>query len=151
MIALDEARLNAAATSLGLGAAAIDHALLYARERVQFGQVIIDHQGLSFLFAELATELCAARALWQNAIAALSVERSRRSSVLTAMAKLACTDFGMHATVEAVQAMGANGLSKNYPVERLMRDAKALQIFDGTNQIQKIIIGRYLKGEGPPI
>jgi alkylation response protein AidB-like acyl-CoA dehydrogenase len=95
MVALDEARLNAAATSLGLGSAAIDHALAYARERVQFGKPIIDHQALSFLFAELATELCSARALWQSAIAALTAERSRKSSTLTAMAKAACTDFGL--------------------------------------------------------
>jgi len=151
MTSLDEARLNAAASSLGLGAAALDHALAYARERVQFGRPIIEHQGLSFLFAELASELCAARALWLQATDALQNDRSKRASTLTAMAKNVCTTFGMRATTEAVQAMGGAGLSRNHPVEMLMRDAKTFQIFDGTTQIQNIIIGRYLAREGLPL
>ncbi len=150
MATLDEARLNAAASSLGLGAAALDHAIEYGRQRVQFERPIIDHQGHLFFLADLAIEYAAARALWRAGIDELMRGRSRKASALAAMAKVKCTEFGMRATVDAVQAMGGNGLSRNYPVERLMRDAKTFQIFDGTNQIQKIVIGRYLKTEGLP-
>ena len=149
-LTLDESRLHCAATSLGLATAALEHARAYACERVQFGKPIIEHQGLQFLLAELATELAAARALWETALGMLKAEHDRRASTHAAMAKLLCADLCMKIATEAVQIFGANGLSRNYPVERLMRDAKAFQIFDGTSQIQKWLIGRQLQKDGLP-
>jgi alkylation response protein AidB-like acyl-CoA dehydrogenase len=145
MMTLDEARLNAAAISVGIATSAIEHAVSYAKHRVQFGRPIIEHQGLHFLLADLVTELAASRALWEKAIEMLERGKSPEASQYAAMAKLACTDLGMKASTDAVQVLGANGLSRSYPVERLMRDAKIFQIFDGTNQIQRHIIGRYLQ------
>jgi len=150
MITLDEARLNCAAMALGGARGALACALDYARERVQFAKPVIEHQGLAFLLAERVTELAAAESLWRRAIELLAGERSRRASTFAAMAKLCATDTAMRATVDAVQAMGAVGLSRVHPVERMMRDVKALQIFDGTNQIQKLLIGRHLAREGLP-
>ena len=145
MITLDEARLNCAAMAVGAATGAVEHALAYARDRVQFGKPIIEHQGLQFLLAEMTAELAAARALWEQAISKLAGETSRRASTYAAMAKLICTQSAMRIAVDAVQVLGGNGLSKAYPVERVMRDVKALEIFDGTNQIQKMLIGRYLQ------
>jgi alkylation response protein AidB-like acyl-CoA dehydrogenase len=150
MATLDEARLNCAAMALGTATAALEHAIAYARERVQFGRPIIEHQGLQFLIAEVASELAAARALWKEAIVRLERGKSREASVQAAMAKLVATDAAMRATTEAVQVLGANGLSRTYPVERMMRDVKAFQIFDGTNQIQKMVIGRHCQKAGMP-
>ena len=149
-LTLDESRLHCAATSLGVATAALEHARSYACERVQFGKPIIEHQGMQFLFAELTTELAAARALWESALGMLGESHDRRGSTHAAMAKLFAADLCMKITTEAVQVFGANGLSRNYPVERLMRDAKAFQIFDGTSQIQKWLIARQLQKDGLP-
>ena len=151
MATLDEARLNAAAASLGIAGAAVEHAVAYARERVQFGVPVIQHQGLSFLLAEMTTELAAGWALFERALRLLEHERGGEAGTYAAMAKLFCTDLGMRAAVDAVQVFGGYGLSREFPVERLMRDAKAFQIFDGTNQIQKLIIGRHLDRFGVPV
>ena len=150
MITLDEARLNCAAMAVGAATGAVEHALAYARERVQFGKAIIEHQGMQFLLAEMSAELAAARALWEQAIDKLAGETSRQASTYAAMAKLICTRTAMRIAVDAVQVLGGYGLSKAHPVERVMRDVKALEIFDGTNQIQKMLIGRYLQREGMP-
>jgi alkylation response protein AidB-like acyl-CoA dehydrogenase len=150
MATLDEARLNCAAMALGVSTAALNVAVSYAKERVQFAKPIIQHQGLQFLLAEMTAELAAARALWEQAIRMLAQEHSQRASTFAAMAKLVASDVAMRVTTDAVQAMGGNGLSKAYPVERMMRDVKAFQIFDGSNQIQKMLIGRYLEKTGLP-
>ncbi|MFO0995736.1 MAG: acyl-CoA dehydrogenase family protein [Alphaproteobacteria bacterium] len=150
VITLDESRLHCAATALGVAAAALDYALAYARDRVQFGKPIVEHQGLQFLIAECATELAAARALWERTTELILERHDRRASTLAAMTKLICSDLSMKITTEAVQIMGGAGLSNAHPVERFMRDAKAFQIYDGTSQIQKSIIGRQLAKDGLP-
>ena len=150
VITLDESRLHCAATALGVATAALDHAVAYARERTQFGKPVIEHQGLQFLIAECATELAAARALWERTTEMILERHDRRASTFAAMTKLICSDLSMKITTEAVQIMGAAGLSTAHPVERFMRDAKAFQIYDGTSQIQKSIIGRQLAKDGLP-
>ena len=150
MLTLDESRLHCAAVALGVATAALEHAIDYARERVQFGKPIIEHQGLQFLLAELATDLAAARALWEQTTTRILRDHDRAASTQAAMTKLLCSDLCMRITTEAVQVFGASGLSAAGPVERLMRDAKAFQIYDGTSQIQKSVIGRQLQKSGLP-
>ena len=149
-LTLDESRLHCTATALGVATAALELARGYACERIQFGKPVIEHQGMQFLFAELATELAAARSLWESALGMLGRTHDRDASTLAAMAKLLSADLCMKITTEAVQVFGANGLSRHYPVERLMRDAKAFQIFDGTSQIQKWLIARQIQKQGLP-
>jgi alkylation response protein AidB-like acyl-CoA dehydrogenase len=150
MTSLDEARLNCSAMAIGTARASLECAVAYAKERVQFGKPIIQHQGLQFLLAESAARLAAVCSLWETTMSMLQTERSRRASTFAAMTKLMATDMAMRVTTDAVQAMGGNGLTRDYPVERMMRDVKAFQIFDGTNQIQKMLIGRYLEKNGLP-
>jgi alkylation response protein AidB-like acyl-CoA dehydrogenase len=150
MTSLDEARLNCSAMAIGAARASLECAVAYAKERVQFGKPIIQHQGLQFLLAENAARLAAVCSLWESTMTMLQTERSRRASTFAAMTKLMATDTAMRVTTDAVQAMGGNGLTRDYPVERMMRDVKAFQIFDGTNQIQKMLIGRYLEKNGLP-
>jgi alkylation response protein AidB-like acyl-CoA dehydrogenase len=150
MATLDEARLNCSAMALGVARAALEIAVDHAKQRVQFGKPIIEHQGLQFLLAEVTAELAAAQALWEKAILILERDKTRETSNWAAMAKLVCTDAAMRATTEAVQVLGASGLARAQPVERMMRDVKAFQIFDGTNQIQKMLIGRHLQRYGVP-
>jgi alkylation response protein AidB-like acyl-CoA dehydrogenase len=150
---LDESRLNASAMALGVGRGALEIAVAYARERKQFGQPIIEHQGLSFLLAEMVTKLRAGWAILQAAIETMEAagEPSRATGVQAAMAKLFCTDAAMQVVTDAVQVLGGYGLAREFRVERMMRDAKAFQIFDGTSQIQKLIIGRYLARAHVPL
>ncbi len=136
--------------AIGAARAALEIAVAYAKERVQFGKPIIQHQGLQFLLAEDAAQLAAVLSLWEKTMGMLEEERSRRTSAFAAMTKLMATDMAMRVTTNAVQAMGGNGLTRDYPVERMMRDVKAFQIFDGTNQIQKMLIGRYLEKADQP-
>ncbi len=150
MEALDDARLNVSAKALGVAYRAIYEATEYAKERKAFGKPIIEHQGLQFLLSDLATEYAAAEALWSRAVDLISKERSRKNSVVASMAKIACTSIGMRAPIEAIQIFGAAGLSTELPLERMMRDAKAFEIYDGTTQIHKLIIGRHLQTEGLP-
>jgi alkylation response protein AidB-like acyl-CoA dehydrogenase len=150
MISLDEARLNCSAMAIGVARAALDLAVAYAKERIQFGKPIIQHQGLQFLLAEDAALLAAAISLWESAMKMLETDRGRRASTYAAMTKLVATDMAMRVTTNAVQALRGNGLTRDYPVERMMRDVKAFQIFDGTNQIQKMLIGRHLEKAGLP-
>ena len=150
MEALDEARLNCSGQALGVAWRAIREATGHASERIAFGQPIIEFQGVHFPLAELCTEYAAARALWLEAIDAYEAGPTRKSGVIGSMAKNACAAIAMKAPVEAIQICGAMGLHREMPLERLMRDAKAYQIFDGTTQIHNMIIGRYLQKEGLP-
>ena len=150
MLTLDESRLHCAATALGVATAALQHATDYACERVQFDKPIIEHQGIQFLLAELTTEIAAARAHWEATVVMVLEDHTREASTHAAMSKLMCSDLCMKVTTEAIQVMGAYGLSRANPVERLMRDAKAFQIYDGTSQIQKSVIGRQLQRNGIP-
>jgi alkylation response protein AidB-like acyl-CoA dehydrogenase len=140
--ALDGGRLGIAACAVGLAQSALDQAVAYAGEREQFGQPIGQHQGLGFLLADMATAVEASRALYRDAAARRDASEpyARHAS----MAKLMCTDTAMRVTTDAVQVFGGYGYTREYPVERLMREAKIMQIFEGTNQIQRMVIARHL-------
>ncbi len=142
MSALDSGRLGIAACAVGLAQAALDYAVAYSRERDQFGQRIIDFQGLGFMLADMATQVSAARALTLHA--ARLRDAGRRYSVESAKAKLFATDMAMKVTTDAVQVLGGYGYVADHPVERYMREAKVLQIVEGTNQIQRLVISRAL-------
>jgi acyl-CoA dehydrogenase len=139
---LDFGRSGVAALSVGVARAALEYALAYARERKQFGAPIINNQGISFMLADMATKVEAARLLtWQ---AAWNVQQGNETTAKAAMAKCFASDTAMEVTSNAVQILGGNGYMKDYPVEKLMRDAKILQIYEGTNQIQRMVIARQL-------
>ena len=142
MSALDSGRLGIAACAVGLAQNALDVAVGWARERRQFGRALIDFQGVSFMLADMATGVEAARALYLAA--ARRRDRGEPFSRQAAMAKLLCTDTAMRVTTDAVQVLGGYGYVSDFPVERLMREAKALQIVEGTNQVQRMVIGRSL-------
>jgi alkylation response protein AidB-like acyl-CoA dehydrogenase len=142
MGALDSGRLGIAACAVGLAQAALDHAVGYARERAQFGRAIIDFQGIGFLLADMATAVSAARAL--TLAAARLRDAGRPYSVEAAKAKLFATDAAMRVTTDAVQVLGGYGYVSDHPVERYFREAKVLQIVEGTNQIQRLVISRDL-------
>jgi alkylation response protein AidB-like acyl-CoA dehydrogenase len=142
MQALDTGRLGIAACAVGLAQAALDHAVAYAREREQFGQPIIELQGLGFMLADMATAVSVARA--QTLWAARLKDAGRPFSQEAAKAKLFATDMAMRVTTDAVQVLGAYGYVADHPVERYMREAKVLQIVEGTNQIQRVVIARHL-------
>ncbi|WP_204034296.1 acyl-CoA dehydrogenase family protein [Micromonospora qiuiae] len=142
MSALDSGRLGIAACAVGLAQAALDYAVDYARQRRQFGRSIIDFQGLGFTLADLATQISAARAL--TLAAARLRDAGRPYSVEAAKAKLFATDMAMRVTTDAVQVLGGAGYVADHPVERYMREAKVLQIVEGTNQIQRLVISRAL-------
>ncbi|MFB6392165.1 acyl-CoA dehydrogenase family protein [Polymorphospora lycopeni] len=142
MTALDSGRLGIAACAVGLAQSALDFATSYAKERTQFGKPIIDFQGLGFMLADMATQVSAARAL--TLAAARLRDAGRPYSIEAAKAKLFATDMAMRATTDAVQVLGGYGYVADYPVERYMREAKVLQIVEGTNQIQRVVISRAL-------
>ena len=144
--ALDSGRLGIAAVAVGVAQAALDHAVAYARERKTFGKPIIDHQGLAFLLADMAAAVASARAVTLDA--ARRRDRGLPFGQQSAIAKLVATDAAMQVTTDAVQVLGGYGYTKEFPVERLMRDAKVMQIFEGTNQIQRTVIGRHLARQG---
>ena len=146
LAALDSGRLGIAACSVGLAQTALDAAVAFTRGREQFGRPVIEFQGLQFLLAEAATQVEAARRLYREA--ARAGDQGRGSSVACSMAKLFASDVAMRVTTDAVQAHGGYGYMREYPVERYMREAKALQIVEGTNQVQRMIIGRHLAGAG---
>lgn len=143
MTALDSGRITIAATSVGLAQAALDYATRYAMERQQFGTPIIDFQGVGFMLADMACAIEGARLLVQKA-AALK-DAGQPYSHIAAMAKVVATDAAMKVTTDAVQVLGGYGYCKDHPVERYMRDAKVMQIVEGTNQIQRLVIARHLK------
>jgi alkylation response protein AidB-like acyl-CoA dehydrogenase len=142
LAALDGGRLGIAACAVGLAQAALDTALDYAAGRQQFGRAILDFQGVSFLLADMATGVEAGRSLYLAA--ARRRDRGEPFGRQAAMAKLFCTDMAMRVTTDAVQVLGGYGYVADYPVERYLREAKALQIVEGTNQIQRLVIGRHL-------
>ena len=142
LAALDAGRLGIAACSIGLSQAALEAAVKFASEREQFNQRIVDFQGIQFMLADMATQIEAGRALYRHAAALkdTGMPYSREAS----MAKLFCSDTAMRVTIDAVQVHGGYGYVEEYPVERYMREAKGLQIVEGTNQVQRMIIGRRL-------
>ncbi|HVB43529.1 MAG TPA: acyl-CoA dehydrogenase family protein [Streptosporangiaceae bacterium] len=145
LAALDAGRLGIAACATGVAQAALDTAVGYASERRQFGRPIIEFQGLSFLLADMATAVAAARALY------LAAARRKDAGLpygqQAAMAKLFASDTAMRVTTDAVQVLGGYGYVEDFPAERLMREAKVLQIVEGTNQIQRMVIGRSLAAQ----
>ena len=142
MEALDGGRLGIAACSVGLAQAALDAALAFARERKQFGTPVAQFQGIGFMLADMATQIEAARALTLDAAARR--DAGAPYSTQAAMSKLFASDTAMRVTTDAVQIHGGYGYVDEFPVERYMREAKVLQIFEGTNQIQRLVIGRAL-------
>lgn len=142
MKTLDGGRIGVAAQGLGIAKGAFEIARKYMMEREQFGKPICKQQYLSFKMAELQTEIQAAELLLYKA--AIDKEEGRPYTVPAAMAKMTCTNVAMKVTMEAVQMLGGNGYMKGYHVERMMRDAKITQIYEGTNEIQKLVIGGQL-------
>ena len=139
---LDSGRLGIAAVATGVAQGALDVALSYARERETFGKPIIEHQGLAFLLADMAAAVESARATYLAAARLKDAGRPFRRQA--SIAKLVATDNAMKVTTDAVQVLGGAGYTKDFPVERYMREVKVMQIFEGTNQIQRLVIGRDL-------
>ncbi len=145
---LDSGRLGIAAVATGLAQGALDDAVGYARERETFGRPIIDHQGLAFLLADMAAAVESARATYLSA--ARLKDQGLPFSTQASIAKLVATDNAMKVTTDAVQVLGGYGYTRDFPVERYMREAKVMQIFEGTNQIQRLVIGRALAKDTKP-
>jgi hypothetical protein len=140
--ALDSGRMGIAAQACGIGRAALDHACRYARQRHQFGRAISENQAIQFKLADMATRLAAARSLLHEA--ARRKDAGERATRWAAMAKLHCSETAMWVATQAVQVFGGYGFMRDYPVERLMRDAKATEIYEGTSEIQRMVIAREL-------
>ena len=141
---LDAGRLGIAAVATGLAQGALDVAVRYAKERETFGSPIIRHQGLAFLLADMVAAIESARATYLYA--ARLKDAGRQYSQQASIAKLIATDNAMKVTTDAVQVLGGAGYTKDFPVERYMRESKVMQIFEGTNQIQRLVISRRLAG-----
>jgi acyl-CoA dehydrogenase len=140
MRTLDLTRPGTAAGAVGVARAAFEHAVEYSKSRVQFGQPIAINQGVNFLVADMAAEIEAARLLtWQ---AAWLIDQGERATLQSSYAKRFAADTAMKVTTDAVQIFGGYGYMKEYPVEKLMRDAKLFQIYEGTSQIQRLVIAR---------
>jgi alkylation response protein AidB-like acyl-CoA dehydrogenase len=137
------ARPNVAAQGAGLASAAMDYALRYTLERRAFGRSVFEFQGVSFMVADMAIRIEAARELLYAAAAEVDAG-GPRAAELSSMAKTMCTDVAMAVTIDAMQCLGGHGYLADHPVERMMRDAKVLQIYEGTNQIQRVILSRIL-------
>jgi acyl-CoA dehydrogenase len=146
MMTLERTRPDLAAGAVGLARAAMEHALAYARERQQFGAPIASFQAIQLMLADMAQQVEAARLLtWQ---AAWLLDQGQRATYQASIAKCFATDVAMRVATDAVQVFGGNGYMKDYPVEKLMRDAKIMQIYEGTNQIQRLVIAREMIGRG---
>ncbi len=143
MKTFDTSRPTVASQAVGLGQGAVDLALDYARRRETFGVPLIEHEGMQFKLARLEAQVAAARALTYQA-ATFVDEGDPRMTKLSAAAKLIASDVAMEATTEAVQVLGGNGYLKEFPAERMMRDAKVLQIYEGANEIQLLVIARQM-------
>jgi len=143
MATFDRSRPTVAAQAVGLGQGAVDLAVDYAARRHVFGQPLLSHQGMQFKLADMEADVAAARALTFQAATAVD-EDDPRLTKLAAMAKLKASDAAMRVTTEAVQVLGGNGYLKDFPAERMMRDAKVLQIYEGANEIQRMVIARAL-------
>jgi len=141
---LERTRLGAAAQAVGIAQGATDYAAQYARERITFGKPIVEHQGIGFKLADMETGTAAARELLYKACA-LADRDDKQLSKYSSMAKLFASDNAMRVTVEAVQVLGGYGYVKEYPVERYMRDAKITQIYEGTNEVQRLVIARTMR------
>lgn len=142
LTALNSGRLGIAACAVGLAQAALDEAVAYARERRQFGRAIIEFQGIEFLLADMAAAVESARATYLDA--ARRRDRGMPFVRQASVAKLVATDTAMKVTTDAVQVLGGAGYTRDFPVERYLREAKVPQIFEGTNQIQRVVIARNL-------
>jgi alkylation response protein AidB-like acyl-CoA dehydrogenase len=140
---LDRSRPGVAAQALGIATGALEYATNYARERQQFGKPIAEFQGIQFMLADMATQVEAARNLVYQASAMID-DGHPQVTKFAAMAKLFASDTAMRVTTDAVQVLGGYGYIKEFPVERMMRDAKITQIYEGTNQIQRVVIARQL-------
>jgi alkylation response protein AidB-like acyl-CoA dehydrogenase len=140
---LDRSRPQIGSQALGIGAGALEYALGYAKQRHQFGQAIAEFQGLQFMLADMGAQLEAARCLVHEACRAVDAAEPRMTE-LAAMAKLVASDTAMKVTTDAVQVLGGYGYVNEFPVERMMRDAKITQIYEGTNQIQRLVIAKRL-------
>ncbi|RBY93629.1 acyl-CoA dehydrogenase [Blastococcus sp. TF02-8] len=146
--ALDSGRLGVSAVAVGLAQSALDVAVRYAVEREAFGRPIAEHQGVSFLLADMAAAVESARATYL--VAARRKDAGKPFSRQASIAKLVATDAAMKVTTDAVQVLGGAGYTRDHPAERYMREAKVMQIFEGTNQIQRMVIGRHLTAEAVP-
>ncbi len=146
MMTLDRGRPGVAAQALGLAQGAYELAMDYARKRIQFNQPIANNQAIQFLLADMATRIEAARQLVYTAAKSLDIG-DKSGSKLAAMAKVFATDTAMWVTTEAVQIFGGYGYCRDYPIEKYMRDAKITQIYEGANQIQRMVIGRSIMRE----
>jgi alkylation response protein AidB-like acyl-CoA dehydrogenase len=139
-------RTHIAIAAVGLARAAYEYALHYAQERIQFGKPIVQHQAIAFMLADMATDIDAARLLaWR---AAWLADQGRPCTKEASMAKAFAADVAMRVTTDAVQVLGGYGYMRDYPVEKWMRDAKIMQIYEGTAQIQRQIVARFLTANG---
>jgi acyl-CoA dehydrogenase len=145
MATLDRARPQVAALAVGIARRALEESLAYASDRKAFGQAIGEFQAVQFMLADMAKGIEASRLLTLQS--AWLLDAGRRAAKQSAMAKCFATDVAMEATTDAVQIFGGNGYTREYPVEKLMRDAKLMQIYEGTNQIQRVVIARELTRE----
>jgi alkylation response protein AidB-like acyl-CoA dehydrogenase len=140
---LDHTRPTIAAQAVGIAQGALDFSLAYVKERKQFGKAVAEFQGLQFMLADMQIKLAAARQL-TYAAAAKSERGDADATGFAAAAKAFASDAAMEITTDAVQLLGGYGYTKDYPVERMMRDAKITQIYEGTNQIQRVVVARQL-------
>ena len=146
MMTLDRTRIGIAAQAVGIAQGALDLAISYAKQRVQFNKPIAEFQGIQFMLADMATQVEAARLLVYNV--AEMVDRGEKNfGPYSAMAKTFASDAAMTVTNDAIQVLGGYGYMKEYPAERMMRDAKITQIYEGTNQIQRLVLARALLSE----
>ncbi len=148
LAALDSGRLGVSAVAVGLAQSALDVAVAYALEREAFGKRIVDHQGVAFLLADMAAAVESARATYLAA--ARRKDAGKPYARQASIAKLVSTDAAMKVTTDAVQVLGGAGYTRDHPAERYMREAKVMQIFEGTNQIQRMVIGKALARDAAP-
>ena len=149
MATLDNSRPLTAMFAIGIARAAMEHAVEYAKQRKQFDKPIAEFQGIQFMLADMATEIHAARLLTYQS--AWMLDNGQRNTLISSYAKRFAADMGMKAATDAVQVFGGYGYSREYPVEKLMRDAKLIQIYEGTSQVQRLVIAReILKGAHAP-
>ena len=146
MQSLDAGRLGISAQAVGIAQAALTHAAAYAADRRQFGKPIKEFQAIQFLLADMAVRVAASRALLHAA--ATARDRGQQITQFSAMAKLQASETAMWVTTQAIQIFGGYGYVKDYPVERLFRDAKATEIYEGTSEVQRIVIARELYSQG---
>ncbi len=146
MMTLDRTRPGIGAQALGIAQGALDLAVSYSKQRIQFGKPIAENQGIQFMLADMATKVEAARLLVYN-VAEMIDRGDQNFSMYSAMAKMFASDKAMEVTNDAIQILGGYGYMKEYPAERMMRDAKITQIYEGTNQIQRLVIARALLGD----